>query len=781
MIVFEHGSSGRLQSLPLRCALLVLFLLAGFIGWQLCQQFKASLQLKYLESKKQEFSLFVVREAQELVHAMERMGNRWLNLTGSEYELWRLDVEGYRKDYPYIKRIAWIDDYGQVRWIDPVPEPGELMARADFSDIPLINRILDISRQRHESQMSERFSSVKPGVSHMLVASPLFAGEQFHGWLVALIDNNAFFSFLKLPSESQDLIVRILQSDSVSLYGEASVLPSMGVSNILSVYGQEWEVWLSPTPGLVDRLNLWQVNVVYASFVLLLISLIGLGWFAIIRSADARFLSSMLLTQETVLDSLTDGLIIIDRNGVVRSLNRAAREMFGYTDTEIMGVNFKMLLGESTRSEHENLMRRLTLMGAKSGAELRIKTNGLRKEAQEFPLEWTFRTLVLEGEALYISIARDLSAQTEARKALENERSRLFQTESLLKSAIRSSNAGFAIQRLDGRFTEVNEAFAELFGYSPEEMVSMTFVEMSPPEEADNERALVNRLARGEVNNISEERRYLRKDGRPCWVLLSASRVLNQEGEAVFLAAQVVDIDQEKRLALELELRALELERSNQDLDRFAYVASHDLKSPLRGIAQLANWIEEDSYDQLNDETRSHLAKMKNRVARLEKLLDDLLAYSRAGKREETVSRVDVKELAQSTFELLAPPPTAKLVIDSVLPNFETSSAALQLVFRNLLSNALKHFEGDACIIRVSAQVKRGYYEFCIDDNGPGIPVQFQEKVFEMFQTLKPRDEVEGSGMGLALVRKVVQQQGGQVWLVSDGKKGTQVYFTWPR
>lgn len=224
-------------------------------------------------------------------------------------------------------------------------------------------------------------------------------------------------------------------------------------------------------------------------------------------------------------------------------------------------------------------------------------------------------------------------------------------------------------------------------------------------------------------------------------------------------------------------MRALELERSNQDLDRFAYVASHDLKSPLRGIAQLVNWIEEDSQDQLSEETRGHLEKMKNRVARLEKLLDDLLAYSRAGKREETVSRVDVKELVQSTFELLAPPPSAKLVIDSVLPVFETSSAALQLVFRNLLSNALKHFEGDDCLIRISAQVKRAHYEFCVGDNGPGIPVQFQEKVFEMFQTLKPRDTLEGSGMGLALVRKVVQQQGGEVWLQSDGKRNPSLFY----
>lgn len=767
--------------MPVRCALLVVAVLTGLIGWQLCQQFKSSIQLKYLDGKKQEFSLMVVREAHELVRAMERMGNRWLNLTGNEYELWRLDVEGYRRDYPYIKAIAWVDDFGQVRWINPVPEAGELFARADFSEIPQINRILEVSRSHRESQVSERFSSSQANEVFMFVASPLYAGEQFRGWLVALVENDEFFRFLKLPADSQDLSVRIMQSDSVILYGDRSVLPSMGVSSVLSVYGQEWELWLSPLDRLSDRLNLWQVNVVYASFVLLSLSLMALGWFTITRLSDARFLSSMLLTQETMLDSLSDGLVLIDRNGLVRSVNRAARELFGYTDKEIVGVNFKLLLGESAQGEHENLARRLTLLGSKSGSELRTRTTAIRNDRQEFPVEWTFRTLILEGEALYISVVRDLSAQTEAKKALENERSRLFQTESLLKSAIRSSNAGFAIQRLDGRFTEVNEAFAEQFGYSPAEMVGMTFAEMAPPDEAEINRSLVHRLASGEVNNISEERRYLRKDGRPFWVLLSASRVLNQEGDAVFLAAQVVDIDQEKRLALELEMRALELERSNQDLDRFAYVASHDLKSPLRGIAQLVNWIEEDSQDQLSEETRGHLEKMKNRVARLEKLLDDLLAYSRAGKREETVSRVDVKELVQSTFELLAPPPSAKLVIDSVLPVFETSSAALQLVFRNLLSNALKHFEGDDCLIRISAQVKRAHYEFCVGDNGPGIPVQFQEKVFEMFQTLKPRDTLEGSGMGLALVRKVVQQQGGEVWLQSDGKKGTQVYFTWPR
>lgn len=770
-----------LESTPVMLVSLFVITMVLVGSWQFFASYKSHLRLQYLDSKKQEFTLMVAREAQELAKAMARMGNRWGRFTGLEYRLWHMDVESYQKDYPFLKMLAWVHESGQVRWINPLPDNGDDIRQTDVMELQAVQQLNAESRELGATRFSGRLLLPDPQGNQMLVSSPLYDDELFRGWLVALVNNEDYFRFLKLPADSQDLQVQVVQSDGMPLYGDGKLMGRGIVSTRLDVYGQSWELRMTPAVSLDNRLNLWQVDVFYGFLLLLFVTLGTLLRFAIVRSKDARVLSATLLTQETVMDALVDGLILVDRNGFMRRVNRATLEMFGYQESEMLGSNVKMLMPEPYQSKHDGYIRRFLTTGRTHILDSRRQAEGQRKDRSIFPIELLIRQMRIEGEQLFVGVIRDISEQAQTNKALESERSRLFQTESLLKSAIRSSNVGFAIQTLNGSFTEVNDAFAMLFGYPPAAMAGLDFAQITPPDEWHNVELQLNRLATGEVYSFTDEVRFLHRDGKVFWGLLSASRVLNEQGEAVFLAAQIVDIDQEKRLALQLEVRALELERSNQDLDRFAYIASHDLKSPLRGISQLASWIEEDIAGQASEETREYLAKMRNRVVRMEKLLDDLLTYSRVGKREESVCTVIVEDMVKSTFELLAPPAHFTLRIGSVLPIFETHSTPLQLVLRNLLSNSIKHFEGELGLITVSCQVKRGYYEFCVEDNGPGVPPQFQEKVFEMFQTLKPRDQVEGSGMGLALVRKVVQQQGGTVRLDSDGSHGTRVSFTWPR
>jgi signal transduction histidine kinase len=233
--------------------------------------------------------------------------------------------------------------------------------------------------------------------------------------------------------------------------------------------------------------------------------------------------------------------------------------------------------------------------------------------------------------------------------------------------------------------------------------------------------------------------------------------------------------------AEELARLTRELERRNRELDQFAYVASHDLKAPLRGIGNLSGWLEEDLGDQLDDKCRKHLELLRGRVNRMEALIDALLAYSRAGRKQAQPEAVDVRGLLDEIIDLLAPGEGVDVAIVSVMPTFVTTRILLQQVFHNLIDNALKHGRAQSCRIEVGASDAGEFYEFWVKDEGPGIAARYQGKIWEIFQTLRARDKVEGTGIGLALVKKIIEQQGGVVGVDSAPDKGARFYFLWPK
>lgn len=223
-----------------------------------------------------------------------------------------------------------------------------------------------------------------------------------------------------------------------------------------------------------------------------------------------------------------------------------------------------------------------------------------------------------------------------------------------------------------------------------------------------------------------------------------------------------------------------ELERSNAELDSFAYVASHDLKAPLRGIRNLAEWIAED-LGSASDETKHNLELLRRRVDRLDGLLESLLEYARAGRSEDVIGSVDTRKLVADIAEYLAPKKGFSIVCEGELPTLTTARPPLEKVLRNLMGNALKHHDRTSGTVVVSAATRGGFTEFRVTDDGPGILPEFHEKIFQMFQTLKPRDEVEGSGMGLAIVKKTVESLGGTIRVESaPPARGTAFVFNWP-
>ncbi|RZO61457.1 MAG: PAS domain S-box protein [Sandaracinaceae bacterium] len=261
--------------------------------------------------------------------------------------------------------------------------------------------------------------------------------------------------------------------------------------------------------------------------------------------------------------------------------------------------------------------------------------------------------------------------------------------------------------------------------------------------------------------------------------------VLTPTGEVDALLAHAVDVSAQVAARREIERRAEELTRlseelrhTNEELDKFAYVASHDLKAPLRGISTLATFIEQDSVEQLSEASRGHFELLRGRVERMQALIDGILAYSRATRERgaRTTRRVSLADLAREAFDLLGAPEGVELEVGE-LPTLEAEPVLLQQVFLNLLSNAVKH---GGAHVRVVSQPRDGVVEVGVIDDGPGIAPAHHERIWELFQTLDRREDDQSTGVGLPVVRKIVESRGGRVRVESDEGEGAAFYFTWP-
>ncbi len=263
--------------------------------------------------------------------------------------------------------------------------------------------------------------------------------------------------------------------------------------------------------------------------------------------------------------------------------------------------------------------------------------------------------------------------------------------------------------------------------------------------------------------------------------------LVDADSQVSGIMTHAVEVTEQVRARQEIEKKAEELthlmrslERSNQELDQFAYVASHDLKAPLRAIANLAEWIEEDLADQLPDESREHMNLLRGRVHRMVALIDGILQYSRAGRMQQ-VETVNISALLSEVIGLLAPPPEVLIVVEPGMPIFKTEKIPLEQIFMNLIGNAIKYANCPDARVWVSVREVGKYYEFAIADNGPGIAPQYHEKIWSIFQRLEARDKVEGTGIGLSVVKKIVESRGGRVSVESEIGAGATFRFTWPK
>lgn len=377
------------------------------------------------------------------------------------------------------------------------------------------------------------------------------------------------------------------------------------------------------------------------------------------------------------------------------------------------------------------------------------------------------------NETYHQGIITDITDKMNAQAALE-------QSEERFRNLVQNSSDIITILSDQGEILYESPSFYRSFGYNENEIIGRSAFELVHPDDLEIVTQAFSELLSSGEQSVTLVFRFQTKAGNYIYLESIGNNLLNQAG---INGVVVNSRDVSERINSEQQLKeyAGSLEKINKELDQFAYIVSHDLKAPLRAINNLSEWISEDLEEVMTDDTRKNLGLMKGRISRMESLINGILEYSRAGRMKAESVPIPMHDFVQDIVCNLSPPEKFRVIVQDEMPVIEGEKVAIEQVFSNFISNAIKYNNNEQPEIKVGYADQGVDHCFFVEDNGPGIEPQFHEKVFAIFQTLQARDSVESTGVGLAIVKKIVEEKGGKVWLESEPGKGSKFLFTFPK
>jgi PAS domain S-box-containing protein len=463
-----------------------------------------------------------------------------------------------------------------------------------------------------------------------------------------------------------------------------------------------------------------------------------------------------------LLANAPDPVVVIDDASSISLFNLAAERLFGRAADEVLGQPLDLLLS-TPLTETDLQARRLEVFGRHRGGHM-------------IPLNVGVSKTQVGGQTLYSCILRDATDTLLARAALKD-------SEEQFRRLFDEAAIGFAIVELDGCFRTANRSLCDLLGYTEKELQRLNFRDLTHPDDLAPDLALVERLLAGEIDSYRLEKRFVHQQGHAVWVLIAISLVRDSNGHPQHFVLQGTDISIQKEAEQGLARRAAELERSNADLEQFAYVASHDLRQPLRTVASYAELLAERYASRLDERADRWITYVLGGVDRMQRLIDDLLALARVRTRSGALVDTDTAALVMRTWQQVRHEyPGDARIEHRNLPTIIADTGQLEQLFQNLFDNALKYSRpGVPLEVQVSAKPasnEPGLWEFTVRDNGLGLDMLFADRIFEIFQRLHQNAEYEGTGIGLAICKRIVERHGGQIRVDSAPGQGTSFRFT---
>lgn len=476
-----------------------------------------------------------------------------------------------------------------------------------------------------------------------------------------------------------------------------------------------------------------------------------------------------------IVESSDDAIISKTLDGKVTSWNKSAERIFGYSSDEMIGKHISILIPSDLQKEEEMIISKI-----RNDEPIdHYQTTRVNKKGERIQVSLSVSPIRNNsGKIVGASkIIRDISYQKRAEQFIE-----------LLDAA----PDAMVIVNSEGKIVLVNIQTETIFGYKRDELLGQRVEMLIPLRYREHHSQLrEDFFISPKTRNMGAglELSGKKKDGSEFPIEISLSPLKTPEG--VLVSAAIRDVTEKKRLEglireananleIKVQQRTAELERKNKELEQFAYVASHDLQEPLRTTTGFVEIFKRKYYGNLDEEANKILDYMAQASDRMKVLINDLLDYSRIGRKKE-LKQVDCNVLLQEVIADLdsSIKASAARVRVQPLPVINAYPTELKLVFQNLISNSIKFRRKDEIpVVVITAEKEKGQWRFCVEDNGIGIDEKHKDRIFVIFQRLHTRNEYEGSGIGLAHCKKIVELHGGTIWVESVFGKGTKIFFT---
>lgn len=489
-----------------------------------------------------------------------------------------------------------------------------------------------------------------------------------------------------------------------------------------------------------------------------------------------KILDEELLKSESnisaLIENTNDVIFSIDQNFKLTTFNEAFKLAFGrHTDVDI---EMERLFTDVIHDEDQSFWKE-HLDNALSGKQFNVeKSQKLRGHFEYYEL--SFNPIVNDKKVTGVSVfSRDVTAA----KMVQDQ---LVKSENLYRLIFENNIMGMVSLDNQFTFTKANKAFCQMIGYDQEELIgNLSMPKLTVEEDIDKSKALIAQIVSGEVEHGQFEKKYNRKDKSILHANVFVFGVYDERGNFTNTTATIEDITVRKEQDTKRAELVDKLTKRNNELKDFAHIISHDLKAPLRAIGSLASWVYSDNEEILNEESKEQMNLLIGRIKRMYALIEGVLEYSKISYGEEQKVELDLNKIVKDeVFYLLNPPPHINIIIENDLPIVYGMKARAIQLFQNLISNAIKFIDKPNGIIKIGCTLKDDFWEFYVSDNGVGIDPKHHKRIFEIFQTLKSRDELENTGIGLTITKKIVELNGGEVWLTSKLNEGTTFHFTIP-
>ncbi len=496
-----------------------------------------------------------------------------------------------------------------------------------------------------------------------------------------------------------------------------------------------------------------------------------------VRKEAERHLARMEGRYRGLLEAAPDAMVVVDHAGDIVLLNVQAERKFGYSRDELLGQKVtniipdgfaERLIADGTRSAAEALAQQIG-----TGIEL----IGLRKDGGEFPIELMLSPLDSTEGILVTAAVRDISVRKNAEKYLA-------QMEGRYRGLLEAAPDAMVVVNQTGDIVLLNLQAEKQFGYRRDELLGQKVTSIVP--EGFAERLIADRLRSAEDALAQQigtgiELTGLRKDGGEFPIELMLSPL--ESGDVTLVTAAIRNISVRKAAEQELAQKVEELSRSNEELGQFAYIASHDLQEPLRMVASYTQLLSRRYTGKLDKDADEFIAYAVDGANRMQRLIQDLLTFSRVGTKINDLRDISSEDALRRALMNLqrAIDDSGAVVTHDPLPTVLADETQLVQLFQNLVGNAIKYQGPGIPRVHISAQKSGGEKStFSVRDNGLGIDPKYFERIFGMFQRLHKRDEFDGTGIGLAICKKVVERHGGSISVESEPGKGSTFHFTVP-